>query len=118
MSRLAKAGLWGAAFVVCAGAGVFLVSQGLSRASLWVTVVGLPIAIVGAAAGVWAAILAAVALREARQVSSHSVPLVTASPSQAESRKDAHVELVDASIDRKIDRDLTAAQTPPKDQSD
>ena len=40
-----------------AGAAGFLASQGLVRASLWAVVLGLPIAVVAAAAGVWATVL-------------------------------------------------------------
>jgi hypothetical protein len=54
-------------FLAAAGLGVFLVSEGLSRASLLVTVLGFPLALVGAAAGIWTAVLTAQGLREARQ---------------------------------------------------
>jgi hypothetical protein len=44
-------------FVVASGTGIFLVSQGLGKASSWAAVIGLPLTAVGVIAGVWTAIL-------------------------------------------------------------
>ena len=56
-----------AACVAGASLGLFLVSEGLNQASAWVTVLGFPLVLAGAAAGVWAAVLAARTARETRQ---------------------------------------------------
>lgn len=50
-----------------AGLGVFLVSEGLNRASAWVTVLGFPLVLAGTAAGVWSAVLAVRTAQEPRQ---------------------------------------------------
>ena len=55
-----------AVFVAGTGLGLFLVSQGLGRASAWVTVLGFPLVLAGATAGVWAVVQAARTGRAAR----------------------------------------------------
>lgn len=115
VSRLTRAGLWGIAFILGAGAGFFLVSQGLGRASLWATVVGLPVAVAGTAAGAWSALLTARALREAREGTAHSGRQDRAPSSETPSRKEADVELVDATIDPKIGA-IFMGTLPPEDQ--
>lgn len=45
----------------------YLLQQGLLRASLWATFLVLPLTVVTAVAGVWAAVLAARALRDGRE---------------------------------------------------
>lgn len=59
MRRLARAGAGAGVAVGATGLAVFLVSQGLVKASLWASVLGLPVALIIAVAGVWAALLAA-----------------------------------------------------------
>ncbi len=54
-------------FAVMGGFGIFLVSQGLIRASLWATIAGLPVTLVGGIAGVWSAVVASRALRKTGQ---------------------------------------------------
>jgi hypothetical protein len=44
----------------------YLLQQGLARASLWATVLVLPLTVIATVAGVWAAILAAQALRHSQ----------------------------------------------------
>jgi hypothetical protein len=56
-----------AVFIAGAGLGLFLVSEGLNRASAWVAVLGFPLVLAGAAAGVWSVILSARIGREARR---------------------------------------------------
>ena len=48
---------------LAAGLCVFLVRQGLGKASLWASILGLPLAAIIAVAGVWAAVLAARSMR-------------------------------------------------------
>lgn len=48
-----------AVFIVGAGLGLFLVSEGLVQASAWVTVLGFPLVLAGTVAGVWSAVQAA-----------------------------------------------------------
>lgn len=86
-----------AAFVVAATLAAFLIDQGLSQAGTWATVLGLPIAILSAGAGVWSAVLAARTLRETR--SPAVAPL-----------KIAHVELVDAAVDPDVRARISGAQ--------
>lgn len=66
MGRWLKVTALAALFAAAAGFGIFLVSQGLSRAASWAIIVGLPMTLVGMIAGVWSAVLAARALRETR----------------------------------------------------
>jgi len=117
MSRLARASLWGVGFIVCAGASAFLISQGLSKAGLWATVVALPVAAIGAAAGVWSVVLAASAMRETRLDSGHSGRQNGVLGVEGTPEKEACVELVDASIDRNIKVDRADTPSPTKDQS-
>jgi hypothetical protein len=117
MSRLARVGLWCAACIVCAGVGIFLVSQGLSRAVLWATVVGLPIALVGAAATIWTALLTARTIRETRQDNGQA-ERNGAESSEVTPQEDARVDLIDASVDNKIKVDLSSTPRPSKDQAD
>jgi hypothetical protein len=55
-------------FIGGVGLGLFLVSEGLNRASAWVTVLGFPLVLAGAAAGVWSVVRAVRTGRETRQV--------------------------------------------------
>jgi hypothetical protein len=55
-------------FTAGVGLGLFLVSEGLNRASAWVTVLGFPLVLVGTAAGVWSVVRAARTARELRHV--------------------------------------------------
>jgi hypothetical protein len=55
-------------FVAGAGLGLFLVREGLDRASAWVTVLGFPLVVAGTAAGVWSVVRAAGTGREGRRV--------------------------------------------------
>ena len=103
MSRWSRVAFWAVAFAIGAGAGVFLIRQGLSQAGLWATALGLPLAAVGTAAGVWSTMLASRALRESRQNNVHSEGRDQESPHAATYKKDALVEIVDPSIDRKLD---------------
>lgn len=89
MTRWARLSTWGLVFILSAGVGVLLVQQGLSNAALWATVLGLPIAFVGAVAGVWSLMLAARTLRESRSQAS------TTSPRP----KRGDLELVEAALD-------------------
>jgi hypothetical protein len=100
MKPWVKIGLVAATFVVAAALAAFLIGQGLNKAGTWATILGLPIAIVSAAAGVWAAVLASRALREAR---SPTVPV----PAPL---KKAHVELVDAALDPDVVAGISGAE--------
>lgn len=102
MKRWTRVSIWGAAFIIGVGAGIFLITQGLSQAALWTTVIGLPIAFLGSAAGAWSAVLAARTLREARAASSEDKRVL----------KEAHVELVDALPDPDIRVSLTPSKPP------
>jgi hypothetical protein len=44
----------------------YLFRQGLDKASLWATYLGLPVTVITAGAGVWATVVAAKSLREAK----------------------------------------------------
>jgi hypothetical protein len=92
MKPWVKIGLVAAAFVLTAAVAAFLIGQGLNKAGTWATVLGLPIAILSAAAGVWSAVLAARTLREA-----HSSTVPVSAP-----LREAHVELVDAAVDPEV----------------
>jgi hypothetical protein len=61
MARLSAAA---ALIVASIGLTVFLVSQGLGKASLWAAVLGLPVAVIAAVAGVWSTIVAIKSFRE------------------------------------------------------
>jgi hypothetical protein len=53
-------------FIAAAGLGLFLVTEGLARASAWVTVLGFPLVLAGTAVAVWSAVQAVKAGREVR----------------------------------------------------
>jgi hypothetical protein len=100
MSRWTKVSIWAAAFVIGVGVGLFLITRGISQAALWATALGLPIAVLGSAAGAWSAVLAARTLREAR----------AASANEKKALKKAHVELVDASPDPGIQASFASSE--------
>ena len=63
--------------------GVFLASQGLMRASLWATALGLPLTVIIAVAGVWTAVLAAKTLaREPNQQARKALDTAGGSPKE------------------------------------
>jgi hypothetical protein len=71
MSRRSKVSLAAVlilAAVVLAAFMAYLLRQGLDRASLWATYLGLPVTVITGSAGVWAAVLAAKALHGAENM--------------------------------------------------
>ena len=67
MGNWARAGAGAVMVAAAAALAVFLVSQGLDKASLWATVIGLPLAAIIAISGVWTTFLAARSLRGSEQ---------------------------------------------------
>jgi hypothetical protein len=59
MGKWARVGGAAAVLAVAAALAVFLVSQGLDKAGLWATALGLPLGVIIAIAAVWTAMLAA-----------------------------------------------------------
>lgn len=88
--------IWSAVFATVVMAGVLLFLEGLSQAALWATALGLPVAVIGSAAGVWSAVLAVRTLWAAPQPQ----PMPARPPKQL---KEEHVEIVDASIDHAVE---------------
>jgi hypothetical protein len=70
MSGRSKLGVAAALIVAASALGaflVFLLRQGLVRASLWATLLVLPLTVIIAVAGAWAAVLAARALHDGQE---------------------------------------------------